>query len=179
MAKAKGLSPTDLLFLVADRARHDQAAAAKAAAAPKATAKAKAKAKAESGGGSRGRSTSRGVGDDGVQKVCTFFNHDGCKKGADCNFKHVIVSAEAKKKLPQPRSSSPTGAKKDAGGSGGKGRGRGSGKGSSAAPAGSARQWCAFFLKEGGCRNESTCKFPHLYADAVEAIKKANKASKE
>ena len=191
----KGGHDPNALPSAPDKAKAEAAAKAKAKAKAKAQseadkakqadpkaktkAKAKPKAKAEGGGSGRGRSSSRGFGDDGVQKVCTYFNHDcGCKKGVDCNFKHVIVSADEKKKLPPPRSTSPAGGKGSGGGSG-KGRGRGSGKGGAAAPAGSVRQWCAFFLKEGGCTNEGTCKFPHVSAEAVEAIKKANKAAKE
>ncbi len=53
--------------------------------------KANAKAKAEGGGGGRGRSSRRGVGDDGIQMVCTFFNHDGCNQGRECNLSHLHI----------------------------------------------------------------------------------------
>ena len=89
-----------------------------------------------------------------------------------------MVSAEEKKKLPPQRSASPAGGK-GAGGGGGKGRGRGAGKGAAAPPSGAIRQWCSFFLKEGGCKNDGACKFPHLSKESVETIKLANKAAQE
>jgi hypothetical protein len=148
--------------------------------------KAKAKGKADAGGERRGRSTSRDNTNKGPSgsKVCVFFNHEGCKKGKDCDFEHRIVSGEEKKNLKRPdRSQSPGG--KSRGGSpspkggGKKGAGKNGDAGKSGAGKGGAaplRQWCSFFLKDSGCTNGSSCRFPHLTAEAVDAIKKANKA---
>jgi hypothetical protein len=150
--------------------------------------KTKAKAKADAGGERRGRSLSRDNTNkgppQGSNRVCVFHNFDGCKKGKDCNFEHRIVSAEEKKNLKRPdRSQSPGG--KSRGGSpipkggGKKGAGKNGDAGKNAAGKGGAsplRQWCSFFLKEAGCTNGSSCRFPHLTAEAVDAIKKANKA---
>ena len=106
------------------------------------------------------------------------------KKGKDCNFEHRLVSGEEKKNLKRPdRSQSPGG--KSRGGSpspkggGKKGAGKNGDAGKNSAGKGGApplRQWCSFFLKESGCTNGSSCRLPHLTAEAVDAIKKANKA---
>ena len=153
----------------------------KAKAKPEAKTKAKAKGKANAGGEGRGRSGSRERGYDGPKRVCVFFNGDGgCNKGKDCAFEHRLVYGEEKKALKLPsRSESPGGR---AGSPNGKGAGRGkgagklgkkgdgAGKGADKAP---ARQWCSFFLKEAGCTNGDKCRFPHVSAEVVAAIKKA------
>ena len=49
--------------------------------------------------------------------------------------------------------------------------GRGKGKGKSTNQKGHVFHWCRDHLKEGGCSRGKDCPFPHLSAEAVEAIK--------
>ena len=154
----------------------------KAKAKPEAKTKAKAKGKANAGGEGRGRSGSRERGNDGPKRVCVFYNGDGgCNKGKDCAFEHRLVYGEEKKALKLPsRSESPGGRAGSPNGKGA-GRGKGAGKlgkkgdgaGKGAGKTTPARQWCSFLLKDAGCTNGDNCRFPHVSAEVVAAIKKA------
>jgi hypothetical protein len=107
-----------------------------------------------------------------MMPICWFYNcgvHapdvDTCKKTAqECKFKHKKVSLDEFNKMERPsRSLSPS-----RGAQSGRGKGKGKSK-SQKEPV----QWCRNHLKEGGCSHGQNCRFPHLSAEAVEAIKVA------
>jgi len=154
---------------------HPKGAPAPKSAKAKAKAKAKALAADESAahalaaeGTGKGQAKSKprktNAGDDAP--ICWFYNcgvHTPdvgtCYNTAqECKFKHKKVSLDEFNEMERPsrsRSASPRAQ-----------NGRGKGKGKS-----KNQQWCRNHLNEGGCSYGQNCRFPHLSAEAVEAIK--------